>query len=418
MSCPRTIRDCTRRRELSATHEIPVLLLVAILYVGSGPSVTALDWYRWRGPDANGISQETGWSSAWPKEGPRQLWKASVGTGFSSVAVSDGRLFTMGNDGHRDTIFCFDAKSGAQIWKYSYASPMDPKFYEGGPSATPTVDGPRVYTISKRGLVHALNAADGRLVWSKDLASAVSATVPTWGFAGSALVDGNLVVFNVGSAGTALDKTTGNVVWKSGSPESGYSTAVPFGQSANRGILLFLASSVAAIHLSDGRLIWSHPWKTEYDVNAADPIMLRDNVFISSGYDRGGALLKISGKSASVVWENKNMRNHFNSCVLLEGYVYGFDESELKCVDFNTGQVRWRQGGLGKGSLMAADGKLIVLSERGELVIVDARSTGFNALSRAQVLGGKCWSAPVLANGLIYCRNAKGDLVCVDVSGK
>jgi outer membrane protein assembly factor BamB len=341
-----------------------------------------------------------------------------VGTGFSSVAVGDGRVYTMGNDAQRDTVFCFDANSGAQVWKYSYASPMDPKFYEGGPSATPTIDSGRVYTLSKRGLVNALNAADGKLVWSKDLAKAVGATIPTWGFASSALVEGNLVVFNVGSAGAALDKATGNVVWKSGGSESGYSTAVPFDAGANRGVLLFLATSVAAVNLSDGRLIWSHPWKTEYDVNAADPIMLRENVFISSGYERGGALLKISGKSASVVWENKNMRNHFNSCVLLDGYLYGFDESELKCLDFNTGQVRWRQGSLGKGSLMAADGKLIILSERGELVIADASSNGFKALSRAQVLGGKCWSAPVLSNGRIYCRNAKGDLVCVDVSGK
>src|SRR5689334_20519596 len=146
--------------------------------------IAAEDWPRWRGPAFNGVSRETGWSASWPQEGPKRLWQASVGTGFSSVAVGGGRAYTTGNDGRQDTVYSFDAKTGAVVWKYSYDAPVDPHYYEGGPSATPTVDDSRVFTISKRGLVLCLDAATGKVVWSKDLASEPGAKVPEWGFAG------------------------------------------------------------------------------------------------------------------------------------------------------------------------------------------------------------------------------------------
>jgi outer membrane protein assembly factor BamB len=170
--------------------------------------------------------------------------------------------------------------------------------------------------------------------------------------------------------------------------------------------------------MKDGKALWRHEWKTDYDVNAADPIVAGESVFVSSGYNRGAAHLKIAGRQTSVVWENRNMRNHFNSCVLVEGNLYGFDEGDLKCLNFQTGKVNWSEGSLGKGSLMAADGKLIILGERGQLVVTEASPAAFKPLSRAQVLGGKCWTTPALSNGRIYCRNAKGDLVCLDVSSK
>jgi outer membrane protein assembly factor BamB len=126
----------------------------------------------------------------------------------------------------------------------------------------------------------------------------------------------------------------------------------------------------------------------------------------------------MGGNGVSVLWQNRNMRNHFNSCVVLQGFVYGFDESELRCLDLQTGAVKWRDGGPGKGALIAADGKLIVLGETGELMIAEATPTAFKTVARAHVLGGRCWTAPVLANGRILCRNARGNLICLDVSGK
>src|SRR5262249_31112690 len=159
-------------------------------------------------------------------------------------------------------------------------------------------------------------------------------------------------------------------------------------------------------------------WETSYDVNAADPQLSGSDVFISSNYGRGCAMLRPSGGGAQVVWENRNMKNHFNSCVILNGGIYGNDENTLKCLDQRTGGEKWRARGIGKGGLIAADNKLIVLTERGELFVAQAAPDRFNELARAKVLDGTCWTHPVLANGFIYCRSHEGDLVCLDVRGK
>jgi outer membrane protein assembly factor BamB len=386
--------------------------------LGLGQKVGALDYYRWRGPDLTGISKETGWSTTWPSTGPIVLWKAEVGIGFSSFSVSEGRAFTMGNIAKKtNVVYAFEAATGKSLWKHAYAEPLEAKYYEGGPSATPTVDGDRVYTLSKKGKLHCLEAATGKVVWEKNLAAELNAEVPTWGFAGSLLAaDGHLYV-NVGKYGTALDKS-GKVLWTTGTEAAGYSTHVPFELAGQRGLAVFAAKVVAAVDPKTGRALWSYPWETSYDVNAADPIFQGDQLFISSGYNRGASLVRVTGDKVEKVWENKTMRNHFNSCLLISSHLYGFDEDELKCLEFATGTVKWTQNGLGKGALMAADGKLIVLSEKGELVVAPADPAGFKPAARAQVLGGKCWTTPVLSNGRIYCRNAAGSVVCLDVSGK
>lgn len=375
----------------------------------------ANDWYRWRGPEANGISMETGWSANWPDSGPKQLWKAEVGTGFASFAVSQGRVFTMGNTNDTDTVFCFDAASGKVIWHYSYPSKLDPNMYEGGPSATPTVDGDRVYTVSKQGMVHCLEVATGKVVWSKNVAEEVKAKAPRWGFSGSAFVEGDLCILNIGSSGTAVDKHTGKVVWSSEPDEAGYATAVPFANGDEPAVVLVVKREVVALRVKDGKEIWQYPWKTTPDINAADTVVQDKRIFVSSGYNHGAAVFDVTEGSPKTVWQNRNMRNQFNSSVLWEGYLYGFDDNKLRCIAFDTGEVKWTEPSPGKGSLMLADGKLIVLGERGELMVAPASPDGFKPISRTQVLNGKCWTTPVLSNGRIYCRNAAGNIVCLDV---
>ena len=394
-------------------HQLTIIGLLAFTF-----STRAADWPWFRGPDHNGISKETGWSAQWPANGPKQLWKAKVGIGFASFAVQAGRVYTTGNAKNTDTVFCFDANTGAEVWKYSYEAKLDPKYYEGGPSATPTVDGDRVFTLSKRGVVHCLDAAKGTVIWSKNLMEELKAKMPTWGFASSVVIEGDLAIVNVGAAGAALNKTTGKVVWSSGEDEAGYATAVPFNEGGQRAVALAIKQDVVALSVKDGKELWRFPWKTEYDVNAADPVLAASKVFISSGYNRGAGVFDVSAQPAKKIWENKNMRNHFNSSILWEGHLYGVDENELRCLVFDTGEVKWKEKTVGKGSLMMADGKLIVLSEKGELMVADATPAAFKPISRAQVLGGKCWTTPVLTNGKIYCRNAAGDVVAVDVSGK
>jgi len=377
------------------------------------------DWPNFRGPNHNGVSGEAGWSATWPKEGPKVLWKATLGTGFCSIAVSGGRAYSMGNVDNKDILYCFDASTGKEIWKQSYPCPLFKKDHEGGPSATPTVDGDFIYTFSKNGDALCFKAANGQIVWQKNLPKELGIKYPTWYFASSAFVADNLIILNAGTAGIALNKTDGKVVWQSGNGPPGYATAVPFMMGSEKCVAFAGCNEIIGIVAATGKVLWKFPWKTDYDINAADPIISGDTVFVSSGYNHGCALLKIEGDKATEVWKNKNMRNHFNSCVLWDGYLYGFDESTLRCLDFKTGEVKWSQEGLGKGSLMIAGGKLVILSERGKIVIAQASPDGFKELAGAQILTGKCWTVPVLANGKIYARNnPDGQLVCIDVSGK
>jgi outer membrane protein assembly factor BamB len=411
-----------------ARHARTFFLATALLALGA-QALPAADWPHWRGPDYNGISKETGWSATLPASGPKILWKANVGTGFSSFAVAAGRVYTMGNKDNQDTVYAFDAASGKVAWKHTYDEKLQPKYYEGGPSATPTVDGDRVYVLSKTALLQCLDAANGKVLWTNDVPQSVAALndgkpakTPDWGFAGSVLVFNNTLYVNVGKYGTALDKS-GKVLWTTGPEAAGYSTHVPYTLGGKTGLAIFAAKDVAGLDPATGKVLWSHPWKTSYDVNAADPIIQGDLVFISSGYKTGASVVRIANNSPTEVWKSKDaMRNQHNNCILIGDYLYGFDgddsKAEFKCVEFKTGAVKWAQGGLGKGALTAADGKLILNSEMGELVFVTPDPAAYKEISRAQVIGKKCWTSPVLANGRIYVRNEKGDVVCVDVSGK
>ena len=385
------------------------------------------DWTRWRGPAGDGVSQETGWLGDWPGSGPEVVWKAEVGVGFSSMAVAAGRVYTMGNtgkkgkDAHQDIIWCLDANTGEELWRRAYPSELAAKYYEGGPGATPTVEGDRVYTLSKHGVAFCLEASSDKVVWTKDLCKTAGVELPTWALAGSPLIWGELVIYNAGSAGLALDKMTGDVAWKSGPKGASYATPKLFKLGEVEAIALFTGTSLTAVRAADGLALWSYPWKTSYDINAADPLFFatEGTVFISSGYGSGCALLEYNESGCKERWRNKEIRSHMGSSVAYEGYIYGFDgqvgEGSLKCLSCQTGEQRWEQKGLGTGTLMLAEGKLIVLSEKGKLVIVKASAAGYEVLQEAQILEGKCWTQPVLSHGKVYARNAVGNMVCVDV---
>jgi outer membrane protein assembly factor BamB len=392
--------------------------LFALLALAAALSASAADWPRFRGPDQNGISKETGLNPKALDDGLKALWQARVGTGFASVAVADGRAYTMGNANAEDTVWCFDANTGREIWKYSYPEELKPNMYEGGPNATPTVDADRVFTLSKSGRALCLDAAKGSVIWDKDLARELGAKKPDWGFSGSVLIEGDLAIYNVGSAGTALDKKTGAVVWKSGTGASGYSQVIAFNLGKDRLVVFMAAAEALALNPKTGEVAWSLPWKTSYDINAADPLVSGNRFFVSSGYNHGASVFEVADNKVSVIWENKNLRNQFSSSVLFKGHLYGVDDSQLRCLDFATGDVKWTDKASGKGSLIIADGKLVVLSEKGELIIAEASPEAFKPQGRAQLLGGKCWTSPALSNGKLYARNAKGDLVCVEIGGK
>ncbi len=396
------------------------------LILASGLGLTAAhseDWPCFHGPRHNNISIEKDWTTAWPPEGPKQLWKASVGQGFSSVSVAQGRLYTMGVVEGRETVWCLEAATGREVWRHSYPYVFKPQYYEGGSSSTPTVAGGRVYSLGQSGECFCFDAATGKIVWSKHLARDFGLAVPTWGFANSPHIEGDLAHLNAGTRGAALNKNTGELAWCNGKTAAGYSSAVPFAMGGTRAIAYLAARELVALEAATGRVLWQHPWKTDWDVNAADPVIEGDKAFISSSYKSGGALVQFGAQPPREVWRSREMGNHFNSSVLVNGFLYGVDgEAEkpalLKCLDWNTGEVKWSYKGLGLGSVLAADGKLIVLGEKGELAVAEASPAGFKPLARAQALGGKCWTTPTLAHGLLYCRNSKGDLVCLDLRKK
>ncbi len=393
------------------------LLTAAALLACSGAAI-AEDWPHWRGVNYDGISKEAEFNTAWPETGPKVLWRASVGTGFSSFSVSDGRVYTTGHAGGTDTLWCFDAAGGKVIWKHTYKQPLDPKLYEGGPSATPTVDGNRVYMLAKRGQLMCLNADDGKVIWERNVNTELGATLPKWGFASSPVIIGDRLIVNAGKAGMAFDKKTGKELWVNGTDPTGYASAVPFKHQDKQCVLIFGAAMLYCVQVDDGAVLWQTPWPTSYEANIADPVIVADDkIFISSGYKKGCALLKITPGGARPVWVNREMQNHMASTVFVNGLLFGMDERKFKCLDLN-GEVKWSERSSGKGTVTVAGDKLIILSDKGRLAVATPSADGYKEIAAAKVLKGKCWTVPVLANGRIYCRNAKGDVVCLDVRKK
>ena len=379
------------------------------------------DWPNWLGPTKDGVSTETNWGNGLDN----LQWKEKVGVGFSSVVVANGRLFTMGHDGQKrggnETVYCLDAKTGKPIWTDSYKAPLVDYLHEGGPCATPTVDGNAVYAISKHGLLHAYQANTGKKVWSKDM-MAVSGMqkVPEWGFAGSPYVMGNLLLIEAGAT-FALNKQTGDIIWKSKDYRPAYGSPISFKSGENTHVAVLKTDGLVILDAPDGKTLAFEKWETNYRTNASTPIIKGDKIFISTGYRRGCALFQWNGKSLRKIYENKILSTHMNHAILVGDYLYGFDGNvhmagpkDFACIQFSTGKEQWRvtDRGLQVGSLIVAGDRMLMLGQRGECVIAKVNPNRFEVLNREQIIGGKTWTMPVLANGLFYARNAKGDLFC------
>ena len=419
----RHARSHVRNLLIAAAIAAPIILALTTVGVGQAKEKPAsTDWPHWRGPTRNGISTETGWRTDWSNAKPAPLWQRTIGAGFSAVSVAKGRVYTMGNTNNKDTIWCLNADTGEQVWQKSY--PCKAGKYKG-PRATPVVDGKHVYTLSRRGHVFCLTADKGEKVWGKNIATELKLKVPGWGFAGSPLVVGDLVILNVGTAGVALNKKTGAVVWQTGPGAGGFSTPVLFDMDGKPCVLIFNPKALVCLDLKKGQEVWRHPWKTKYDVHAADPVVLGEKIFISSGYGSGCALLAAKNGKVTQVWRNREVASQFSTAVALGGYIYGIDgntgrgQRSIKCLDLGDGSVKWSQNISGMASLMLADGKLIILIDGGSLSLVKATPDKYTPIDTANVIGGQCWTMPVLSGGRIYCRNnKKGQLVCLDVEAK
>ena len=401
-------------------------LTIVILFFAIVSTVNADDWPNFRGPHYNGISAEK--IIVNKNTTVTQLWEETIGTALSSVAISKGRLYTMGNTGtkgkpetHTDVVYCLDSITGDEIWTFRYKCGLNFKDNTPtGPFATPTVDGDRVYTFSRKGDIYCLNATTGEKIWFRDLRAEHNMNPPfQGGFAGSPLILGDTVILNAGDAGTALNKHTGKTIWLSRPAEAAQATPVPFKQGDRQYVAIFSGYGLVAVDAITGEELWSFPWNTKFGTNAADPIISGDKAFISTWYKMGAVLLDISAKKPTPIWQHKEMQNHYSTCILHAGHLYGFDIGDFKCLNFETGDTVWeKRGGLGRGSLILADENLVILNEKGTLIITPANTEGFKPILSQQIIPGRVYNAPVLAEGRIYARNDKGKLICVKLEQK
>ena len=384
----------------------------------------SLEWHQWRGPNRDGISPETGLLKHWSDDGPMELWRIQLGEGFSGVSISDGRAYTMYVKGEDEIVVCLDAASGVEIWHYLDDYRFENRQGGDGPRATPTVDGDRVYVLSAYGRLVALDAINGKELWSHDFTKAFSSNVPRHGFSVSPIIEGELLLIETGGeSGKALlacDKRSGKIVWSSEDDAIGYSSPITVTILGTRQTVFFTGRGLVSVSPIDGEIYWRYDWPTRFNVNAATPIFIPpDKIFISSGYDMGAAVVQIEaadGKlSTAEVWTSREMKNHFSSSVLHDGYVYGFDNAFLKCIDAETGEEQWVKRGFGKGSLIYADGNLIILGEEGTLALAKATPTQYEEAAQMQIFNGRCWTMPTLSGGKLYLRNTE-ELICLDWS--
>lgn len=423
LMCPTVVRYSVMGLGLATLFGNPVSAAEkTIAPPASSAAFSGQDWPCWRGPQHNGISAESLGPLSDPALGYQVLWKASVGKGFSSFAIAGGRAFTLGNADNVDTVFCFDADSGKALWRHSYPCPLTPLSYEGGPSATPAVDGERVYTLSKSGHLFCLNAATGQVVWSKKFDPAPRKEGDyqvDWGYAASPLVLGEKLILSVGWAGMAVDKVSGQTLWDNGPGRPGYSSPVPFLYQGRAAVAMLVARGVVAVEVASGKSLWTIPWRTTWDQNAPDVLISEGKLLVTTGHAVGCALFDIHADTPQEIWRNKNLRSELSSPVLRNGLAYGFDGNQLTCIEWATGQRRWSERGLGRGTLILVGSHLVALGDRGNLAIVEATGEAYRPAGKPQpVLFDRCWTTPAFSGGRIFLRNAMGDVACLKAQVK
>jgi outer membrane protein assembly factor BamB len=394
------------------------LLLPALVAAAAGA-----DWPQFLGPARNATSPETGLLASWPKKGPPVLWEKEVGEGFSSPVVA-GRVVLFHRVDNDEVVQCLDAATGKDLWKHTTpTSYEDPLGKGNGPRSTPAITGGRVYTLSPGGLLLCLQMEDGKKVWQRSLLEDYTVPMSFFGVGTSPLVEGELVLVNVGArdAGiVAFDRNTGKEVWKATAQGASYASPVAATLDGVRQVLFFTREGFVALDPASGDVRSAKRWRSRNNasVNAASPIVFDGHVFLSACYDTGALLLRVKKDGVEEVWSNdESLSCHFSTPVYHDGFLYGFhgrqdiEGGRLRCIEAKTGKVRWTADGYGCGELILADGRLIVLSERGELALVEPDGEKYRELARAPVLEGTCRAHLALADGRLYGRDGK-KLVC------
>jgi outer membrane protein assembly factor BamB len=387
-------------------------------------TASAADWPQLLGPARDGHSKEKGLIDTFGKKGPEVAWDREVGEGFAAPVIAGGRLLLFHRVGNDDVLESLDAKTGKFQWKYSYATRYrDPLNKGNGPRSTPVLAGERVFILGANGQFHCVELKTGKKVWAKELLSEYQVPESYFGVGTTPIVEGDNVLVNVGAedAGiVAFNKDTGKEAWKATKHGASYSSPIAATVDKTRHVIFFTSEGLALLDPARGTVRATKRWRARIDasVNASLPVLLGgDHVLLTSSYQTGAIVLKLTKDGAEEVWKNdKTLSCHFGTPVAVGDQVYGFHgrqegENDFRCVDWKTGKVRWQKDGLGCGSLIAADGKLFVLSEFGELLIVEPNAEKYVEKARAEVLSKPCRGHLALADGLLYARDDK-KLVC------
>lgn len=404
--------------------KIRIPLLFGVILVSLFPVAAQTgDWPQWRGPNRDGISKETGLLKQWPTQGPPLVWKATgAGNGYSSLAISNGKIFTMGVRSGREYVIAFDVATGKELWATANGGVFSNDRGDG-PRGTPTVDGDQLYALGGNGDLSCMDARTGKMVWTMNILQKFGGNNPHWGISESPLVIGEKVLVNAGGPNAsviAFNKKDGSVIWKSQSDGAGYSSAMPVQIGNTTQVVFFTDQRALGVDLKDGKFLWSYPRASNDVANVATPVVKGNKVFVSSDYGTGAALVEIKADgTAQEVYFTKEMRNHHSSSILIGDYLYGFSSGILTAMKFDTGVVAWRDRSVGKGSLVFADGNLYAFSENGVVGLIEATPTGYVEKGRFRIEQGNLptWTHPVISGGRLYLRD-QGTIYAYDVRAK
>jgi outer membrane protein assembly factor BamB len=393
---------------------LPVLTL-AVVVLSAQPQAPT-DWPQWRGPERSGIARDTGLLSQWPPAGPSLAWTASnLGGGYGSVAISGDRIYLQGMRDRQSIVSSLNRADGKLVWSKPLGA-AGQNDRGSGPRGTPSVDGDRVYVLTEMGDLACLRAADGSVIWQRNLLKEFGGSNINWLISESPLVDGNRLIVTPGGPGAgmaALDKMTGKTIWtsKEMSEDAGYASPVVADVHGVRTIMTLTSDAGVGVRASDGKVMWRYRPAANGTANVTTPVYADSKVFFSSAYGTGGGLvgLRAAGgeNRAQEIYFTRDMQNHHGGIVLVNGYLYGYNNSILTCIEWATGKQMWRDRSVGKGSVVYADGHLYVLSENNVVGLVEATPAGYREKGRFTVRdqGLPSWAHPAVAGGRLYIRD-------------
>jgi len=374
---------------------------------------TGTDWSGFRGPQRNGIVRGVQIKTDWSASPPVEMWRRPIGPGWSSFAVQSGRLYTQEQRGNDEIVSCYDVTTGKPLWKHKDAA----RFWESnagpGPRATPTLSNGRVYTLGATGIVNVLDAGTGAVVWSRNAVSDTGAKIPGWGISGSPLVAGDIVIVAASGNLVAYDLANGNPHWFGPKGGNSYSSPQLLTINGVAQILLMSATGATSVAQADGRVLWNYPWPS--DTRIVQPAATADgDLLISIGDGMGGSGMRriaftqgSGGWTVAERWTTDDLNPDFSDFVVHNGHAFGFDQSTLACINLADGVQKWKGGRYGHGQLILLSDQnvLLVLSEKGELALVNATPDQFTELARVPAIEGKTWNHPVVVGDILLVRN-------------